>query len=345
MKALTGVSLVLLFLGDDVALALAEGRIGSLPLFMNVYPAGRIVLAAGPGKDALFLLSTQAGTVSRIDPFTGRGTVVLSGLSRPQDLAIGREGRRILVDLDASRTLLVALLKRAGPPLALSIGLNPGQILKGPDGRFYVTARAVHILYRLDPDRFATLDWLAVGDIFRRVSFGPKQTLWLPLFRSGQLMEVGLSPFESQKTLPIPECDHPVRVFPLPDGGFVAGCRNALVRVDGEGTLRRTRFSRSVRHPLRDMLLLPGGKRLLLIFKDDRTLRVIRTGNLSESFRLRLPYRPVRLYTFSRWPILYAVLSDRVRGETWLSAYPLRRPRLAAAPGPPTPTPIARKSP
>jgi hypothetical protein len=293
---------------------------------MNSFVQGRLDLAAGMDSKSLFLLEKRSGTVFRIDPRSGKSSVILSGLSSPQDVAVGRDGNRILVDLDSSRTLLVIPLNADGPPASVSVGLNPGQILRGSDDRYYLVARAVHILYALDPDRYHPLDWLAVGEAFKRVSPGRDNNLWLPLEKSGQVMEVRTSPFALVKKVNLEGCDHPIRVVPLPGKGFVAGCHRTIVLNDGGVVTHTLPVPQRVAHQLRDICLLPDGIHLLAIFHHEKMLFPYNIHDLSELPPYRFPYTPVRLYLFRNWPILFVVMNDPGHDRTWLSGYPLLRP-------------------
>jgi hypothetical protein len=160
----------------------------SPPLFTLSYPLGRLTLAAGGTPLRLYLLSKRSGSLDRIDPTRGQSFRRLSNLPSPEDLAVGTGGHRILISLDSSRRLLV-LPVSAGPPRALTVGLNPGQIARSSDGTLYLAARAVHIVYRLSPDRSRTTDWTAIGDVFRRMSPDTKGDLWLPLARGEQVAD------------------------------------------------------------------------------------------------------------------------------------------------------------
>ncbi len=293
----------------------------SPPLFSRSFPEGRITLAAGAGR--LFLLSEKAGSLYRLDPRTGNLSLRISGLKNPRDMAVGRYGGRLLVDLESSRSLLILPAEEAGPPFERTVGLNPGQILGGADDRYYLTARAVHILYALDPDRYRPRDWIAVGDVFPRVALGMDGHLWIPLFRSDAVLEVGTAPFAVLRTVDLDGCSAPVRVAPLPGGGFLAGCEDAILWQDAAGQARRFVLRGSFRHGVRELILFPGGRLALVLFHRSRRLVLFDVHAMKVISQLRLPYRPVRLYLFPNWPILFVVMNDPDHETTWLSGYPL----------------------
>ncbi len=292
-----------------------------VPVFSRSLPESRVTLASGGGR--LFLLSQKAGSLFRLDPWTGTLFLRISGLENPRDLAVGRFGNRLLVDLDSSRSLLIFPATEAGPPLLRTVGLNPGQILGGADNRYYLVARAVHILYALDPDRYRPRDWIAVGDVFRRVTSGMDGHLWLPLFRSDEVMEVGTSPFVVLRKIDLDRCSGPVRVFPLSSGGFLAGCRDALVREDPSGQIRRFPLRGEFRHGVREMVLSPGGQTALILFHRSRTMILFDISAMKGISRYHLPYRPRRLYIFPNWPILFVVMNDPDHEMTRLFGYRL----------------------
>jgi len=167
---------------------------------------------------------------------------------------------------------------------------------------------------------------MAVGDVFREVSPDRNNNLWLPLYRSGQVMEVRTSPFAPVKTYQVEDCDHPVRVIPLPDGSFLAGCRNAIVLMSPNEEIRRFSIPGKDRHGLRDMILFPDGTHLLAIFHNEKTIFILDSKDLEILSRYRLPYDPVRLFSFRNWPILFVVMNDPGHERTWLSGFPLAGP-------------------
>ncbi len=291
------------------------------PLFSRFFPEGRVVLAAGAGH--LFLLSQKEGTVYRFHPRTGELALRISGLKNPRDMAVGRYGGRLLLDLESSRSLLIFPAAEAGPPVSRTVGLNPGQILGGPNNRFYLAARAVHILYALDPDRYRPRDWIAIGDVFPRVTVGMDGHLWLPLFRSDAVLEVGTAPFSILRTLDLEGCSAPVRVLPLPSGGFLTGCEDAILRQDAAGKTKRFVLGKSFRHGVREMLLLPGGERALVLFHRSRRMVFFDVNAMKTISQWRLPSHPLRLYLFPNWPILFVVMNDPDHELTRVSGYPL----------------------
>ncbi len=293
----------------------------SAPLFSRSFPAGRTTLAAGAGR--LFLLSQKAGSLYRLDPRTGMPALRISGLKNPRDMAVGRYGGRLLVDLESSRSLLILPAEEAGPPFERTVGLNPGQILGGADDRYYIAARAVHILYALDPDRYSPRDWIAVGDVFPRVARGVDGHLWMPLFRSDAVLEVGTAPFAVLRTVDLDGCSSPVRVAPLPGGGFLAGCEDAILWQNPTGQTRRFVLRGPFRHGVRALKLLPGGRLALVLFHRSRRLVLFDVQAMKVTSQVRLPYRPLRLYLFPNWPILFVVMNDPDHEMTWLSGYPL----------------------
>lgn len=291
------------------------------PLFSRSFDEGRLILAEGAGH--LFVLSKPDGTISRLSTKTWTLTPRLQGLNHPENMAVSRFGHRLLVDLDSSRSLLIGPTVSAGPPLLRTVGLNPGQIIGGPDDHFYLVARGVHILYELDRDRYEPTSWMAVGEAFGQASTGMDGHLWLPLNLTDSVMEIGTNPLAVIKTTDLDRCIDPVRVLPLPEGGFLAGCHDAIIRegLTGE-TLRfplRGRFRRGVR----DLVLFPGSEKVLALFHKSKNLIVFEASTLKEKMRIRFPFRPVRLYIFPSWPILFVVMNDPDHDETWLFGYPL----------------------
>jgi hypothetical protein len=318
--------LVLLLTGF-LSTAMGEELLRGKPLFMNSYREGRLFLAAGKGNKDLFLLNKREGTLSRIDPESGRSSVLLAHLRNPQNIAVGRDGNRILLDLGSSRTLLVAPLTVQGPPAAISVGLNPGQIIRGSDDQYYLVAEAVHILYTLDPVRYHPKEWVAVGEPFRRVAADEHRNLLVPLSRSGQVMEIHTAPFAPFRKYPIEGCHAPLRVVPLPEGGFVAGCRNAILRMGPQGDFHRLSLRNRPRHGLRDLLLSSDATHLLALFHHEKSIVILKIKGLGQNPSVRrVPYSPVRLFLFGNWPILFVVMNDPDHDKTWLFGYPLLSP-------------------
>ncbi len=293
------------------------------PLFSSTYLQGRLTLASGGNPPRLFVLSKRTGSLVQVDPKTGQGKLRLSGIPHPEDLNVGSQGQRILISLGSSRSLWV-LPVAAGPPLSLTVGLNPGQIVRNAHGQLYLTARAVHILYHLNPDSDHPDRWTAMGDIFPLISTDPKGDLWLPLTRGEQVADLDPKSLEHRRVFDLDSCREPSRVLPLPSGGFVVGCRNALLvaGANGEETARlplRGRLSRGVQ----DMVLLPGEDRLLVAFRKCKILNLYHLRDFSEISSFRVSYLPVRLYYFEKWPTLFLVMDDPDKDRTWLLGYPL----------------------
>jgi len=309
------------------SLAYAQPRtvpLSSPPILSLSYPRGRLTLAAGGTPLRLYLLSKRSGSLDRIDPENGQSIRRLSSLPSPEDLAVGPGGERIMISLDSSRRLLV-LPVSAGPPLSLTVGLNPGQIAKSSNGTLYLAARAVHIVYRLSPDHSHTIDWMAVGDVFRQMSPDGKGDLWLPLSRGEQIVDLDAEHLRIRKSYDLESCRKPTRVLPLSGGGFVVGCRNALLSEDLSGEdvarVRLPSFRRG--GGVRDMLGLPGGDRLMVSFRKRKILNIYHLPDLSMISSFRTHYLPVRLYFFDGWPIIFVVMDDPDHDKTWLFGYPL----------------------
>lgn len=310
------------------------------PLFVLSYPHGRLTLASGGDPSLLFVLSKPSGSLFRLNPENGQESLRLGGIPRPEDLAVDAGGRRVLVSLDSSRSLWV-LPVSSGPPVSMTVGLNPGQIIRTPTGDLYLAARAVHIIYHLNPVTDRPDGWSAMGDIFPLIASDGKGDLWLPLSRGEQVADLSPRTLETRKLFDIDSCREPSRVIPLPSGGFVVGCRNALLLEgpNGEETAR-LRLRGPLSRGVQDMVLLPGDTRLLVSFRKCKTLNLYHLPDLSRISSFRLPYLPVRLYYFEKWPTLFIVMDDPGNDRTRLSDYP-----LSAFGTPPLSTQTVRKSP
>ena len=303
--------------------ALSEGGDLPPPLFSSSYPHGRLTLASGGEPPRLFVLSKRSGSLFRVDPKTGQGVLRLTGIPHPEDLNVGARGRRILISLDESRSLWI-LPVSSGPPQSLTVGLNPGQIVRSADGQMYLAARAVHILYRLSPVSDRPDGWTAMGDIFPLIAPDSKGDLWLPLSRGEQVADLNPATLESRKVYDLDSCHAPSRVLPLASGGFVVGCRNALLVLDANGAeTARLHLRGPLSHGVQDMVLLPGGDRLLVSFSKYRTLTLYSLPDLTVVSSFHVSYLPVRLYYFQKWPTLFVVMDDPESDRTRLSAYPL----------------------
>ncbi|MCL5954100.1 MAG: hypothetical protein M1509_06285 [Nitrospirae bacterium] len=315
------------------------------PLFVTSYPHGRLTLAGGGDRSLLFVLSKPSGSLFRINPQNGQESLRLKGIPHPEDLAVDTGGRRLLVSLDASRSLWV-LPVSSGPPVSMTVGLNPGQIIRTPTGDLYLAARAVHIIYHLNPVTDRPDGWSAMGDIFPLIASDGKGDLWLPLSRGEQVADLSPRTLEIRKIFDIDSCREPSRVIPLSSGGFVVGCRNALLveGPNGEETAR-LRLRGPLSRGVRDMALLPGGHRLLVSFQRCKTLNLYHLPDLSRISSFHLSYLPVRLYYFEKWPTLFIVMDDLENDRTRLSAYPLSAfgvpslsPQIVQKSPPPSPT-------
>ena len=310
------------------------------PLFVLSYPHGRLTLASGGDPSLLFVLSKPSGSLFRLNPENGQESLRLGGIPRPEDLAVDAGGRKVLVSLDSSRSLWV-LPVSSGPPVSMTVGLNPGQIIRTSTGDLYLAARAVHIIYHLNPVTDRPDGWSAMGDIFPLIASDGKGDLWLPLSRGEQVADLSPRTLETRKLFDIDSCREPSRVIPLPSGGFVVGCRNALLLEgpNGEETAR-LRLRGPLSRGVQDMVLLPGDTRLLVSFRKCKTLNLYHLPDLSRISSLRLSYLPVRLYYFEKWPTLFIVMDDPGNDRTRLSDYP-----LSAFGTPPLSTQVVRKSP
>ena len=302
---------------------LAEPADLPAPLFSTSYPHGRLTLASGGDPPLLFVLSKPSGSLFRINPQNGQESLRLSAIPQPEDLAVGAGGRRVLVSLDSSRSLWV-LPVSSGPPVRMTVGLNPGQIIRTPNGDLFLAARAVHILYHLNPMTDRPDGWTAMGDIFPRIASDGKGDLWLPLSRGEQVADLSPKTLEARKVFDIDSCREPSRVIPLSSGGFVVGCRNALLVEGANGEeIARLSLRGTLSRGVQDMVLLPGDNRLLVSFRKCKTLNLYHLPDLSRISSFRLSYLPVRLYYFEKWPTLFIVMDDPGNDRTRPSDYPL----------------------
>jgi sugar lactone lactonase YvrE len=159
-----------LSLGDalelpDGALLITDRRKGELLRTTGSGPLDRAVVASGlKGPNgltlsggAVFVSETEAGIVSRIDLSNGQRSVVLSGLDRPEGLAMTAAGRLVIVEVGAKRVVGLDTKTGARETLArrLPIGERYGpNTFRGVavvgDG-IYLTSDIDNSIYRLTP--------------------------------------------------------------------------------------------------------------------------------------------------------------------------------------------------
>ncbi|MGC8528603.1 MAG: YncE family protein [Leptospirillia bacterium] len=325
---------------------MAESADLPAPLFSSSYPHGRLTLASGGDPPLLFVLSKPSGSLFRINPENGQESLRLIRIPQPEDLAVGAGGQRVLVSLDASRSLWV-LPVSSGPPVKMTVGLNPGQIVRTPTGDLYLVARAVHIIYHLNPVTDRPDGWTAMGDVFPQITPDAKGDLWLPLSRGEQVKDLSPRTLETRKIFDLDSCREPSRVRPLPSGGFVVGCRNALLLEGQNGEeLTRSRLRGRLSRGVQDMVLLPGGDRLLVSFRKCKTLNLYHLPDLSIISSFHSSYLPVRLYYFKKWPTIFIVMDDPGNDRTRLFGYSLSTfgtPSLSTQPVKKSPAPSPTK--
>jgi streptogramin lyase len=105
-----------------------------------------------------FFSEAAAGRLSRVDPASGKVTVVTQGLNVPQGIALAASGEVLVVEVGARRLISVQPTDGSKSVIArdLPIGL-PGVALTtvgvstGPDGSIYVTSDIENSIWKLTP--------------------------------------------------------------------------------------------------------------------------------------------------------------------------------------------------
>jgi sugar lactone lactonase YvrE len=153
----------------DGSLILAETAAGKLSRTQVAQGTKRRDLAAGLGAPlglaasrdgAVFVSEAAGGRLSRVDPSTGKVTVVATGLDRPQGIAVDEGGDVLVVEVGAQRLVSVrpgdgkkTVIARDLPIGLPNVALTTVGVTAGPDGSIYVTSDIENSIWKLAPKR------------------------------------------------------------------------------------------------------------------------------------------------------------------------------------------------
>jgi len=156
----------------DGSLIVAEMVTGSLLKVTGEKEEDRTVIAKGLivptylsfiSSDAVFVTEYLAGTVARIDLGSGEKTIVASGLSMPEGIAVNTDGKLLVVETGTRMLTEIDPATGAVKPIAINLaagmssfpgGAPPGVITGvavSDSGSIYVTGDIENVIYKITP--------------------------------------------------------------------------------------------------------------------------------------------------------------------------------------------------
>ena len=168
------------------------------------------------GENAVWVTNSTDGTVTRIDPVTGRPKGALPAIVGASSIAVGF-GRVWVVSPPSGR--VAALDARSGEVIkVIGVGVDPAAVAVGPDA-VWVANRADGTVSKIDPRTLAVTDTVPVGRGPAGIAAGPN-AVWVTNAGDGTLSHFDPSKADVAKSVPL---HNPPRGIALsPKGVYVA---------------------------------------------------------------------------------------------------------------------------
>jgi YVTN family beta-propeller protein len=196
---------------------------------------------AGPGvdEDALPPADKSADGIGVFDIAQGKVTRVITGVSDPEKLAVGRDGKIYISSEDTGKLIIVDA--DSGRQLAsLPVGEEPEGVDLSPDGRFaYVTSESDNVVSIVDTAGESVVKRIAVGERPRNTAFSPDGLkAYVPGESDGTVTVIDTTREVALRTVHLKDDNfRPMDLVVSPDGETVyvtTGRGGTLTALDGE---------------------------------------------------------------------------------------------------------------
>ena len=147
-------------LGDSSVL-IAESGTGNIVKYSGKSGDPVTVLASGlatpsgmaSAGSGIYVTETAAGLVLRIDPATGRRSIVSQGLQSPEGIAVDNNGRLVVMEVATKRLLSIDTVSGASTTLFVDVPIGPSKLqiglAAGSDQTTYFTSPTEGAVFRI----------------------------------------------------------------------------------------------------------------------------------------------------------------------------------------------------
>ena len=147
-------------LGDGSVL-IAESGTGNIVKYSGKPGDPATVLASGlatpsgmaSAGSGIYVTETAAGLILRIDPATGRRSIVSQGLQSPEGIAIDNNGRLVVMEVATKRLLTIDTVSGATTTLFVELPIGPSKLqtglASGSDQTVYFTSVTEGAVFRI----------------------------------------------------------------------------------------------------------------------------------------------------------------------------------------------------
>jgi YVTN family beta-propeller protein len=227
--------------GSDFSIA-ATVPVGKRPRGIHISPNGKVVyvalsgtpIEAPPQIDAhgnpVFEKKKNADDddenadkaadgIGVLDIASRKLTGKLNAGSDPEEFALSKDGRRIYISNEDTKTASVINIASGKLEHIIPVGQEPEGVTTTPDGRqFYVTCEAGGDIYVIDANSYATVAHFKVNGRPRSVAFLSSGGIgFIPSESAGELNVIDVVNDKVQKTITLPAGSRPMRVKLSPD--------------------------------------------------------------------------------------------------------------------------------
>jgi len=203
--------------GKTVYVALSGTPIEAPPM---IDAAGNPVFAKKKGNDDDDANADKAADgIGVLNAATKKMTGKLQAGSDPEEFALSKDGRRIYISNEDTKTASVINIAAGKLEHIIPVGQEPEGVTTTPDGRkFYVTCEAGGDIYVVDTASYSAVTHFKVNGRPRSVAFLSSGTIgFIPSESVGELNVVDAVNAKVLKTIALPAGSRPMRVTLSPD--------------------------------------------------------------------------------------------------------------------------------
>lgn len=163
---------------------------------------------------------------------------VVTGVSDPEQLAVGLDGRHLFIASEDTGTAVVANADGSGIAATLSVGGEPEGVAIAPDGRYvYVSSEAEHRVAIIDTQTLRVVGQIDVGKRPRAIAFSPDgERAYVTGEIDGTLTVLDTAARSTIATVRLPDDARPMGIAVSRDGARVyvaTGRGRNLLAIDG----------------------------------------------------------------------------------------------------------------
>ncbi len=224
--------------GSDLKVA-ATIPVGKRPRGIHLSPDGRLVYVAVSGtpieappqidahgnpvfekkRDDDDNADKSADGIAVLDIAAGKLTGKLHAGSDPEEFALSKDGRRIYISNEDTKTASVINIASGKLERIVPVGQEPEGVTTTPDGKqFYVTCEAGGDIFVVDTGSYSAVAHFKVNGRPRSVAFMSRGGIgFIPSESAGELNVIDSAAPKVLKTIALPPGSRPMRVILSPD--------------------------------------------------------------------------------------------------------------------------------